>query len=178
MSTMSLKAIGLSEKDVLETLTDKLVHELFEESSFENKLQAMVQKAIDQAVDKIAKANLNPRVEDMVSKVCLQDTNRWGEVIGKKLTFTEYLVARAEKYLTEEVDYEGRPKNADSYGWKAYQTRMTHMIHKHLHYNIENSMKDAVNIVNKSLVPSLEEAVKIKLEEIAKGLKMNVEIKR
>lgn len=47
-------------------------------------------------------------------------------------------IQRANHYLTEKVNYKGKARGEDSHGsWTATQTRIAHLIHEHLHYNME-----------------------------------------
>ena len=48
-----------------------------------------------------------------VESFCLTETNKWGKKTGKSMTFTEYLVQRAELYLTEKVDLRGKAKGEE-----------------------------------------------------------------
>ena len=67
------------------------------------------------------------------------------------LTFAEYLVHRAERYIAEEVDYQGKPKSVDSYQWRAHSTRIVHMIHEHLNFRISSAIEGAMKDANKSI---------------------------
>lgn len=141
-------------------------------------LEAKVKEAIDRKVTVLAEEHVLPNVTKMVEDLTLQETNRWGEKVGEPVTFIEYLIQRAEVFMTEKVDYQGRAKGergADSYSWKASQTRVAHMIDKHLQYSIATAMESALKTANGSIVKGLEEAVKVKLDEIAK--KLRVELK-
>ncbi len=77
--------------------------------------------------------------------------------------------------MTEKVDSSGKTKEeSGSYSFSGTQTRVAHMIHRHLHFNIETAMKEALATANGSIVKGLEETVKLKLAEIAKALKVTV----
>jgi hypothetical protein len=93
------------------------------------------------------------------------------------MTFIEYLVARAEAYLREDVNFDGKSKDEHSgYSWSKSQTRIVWLVNKHLQYSIESAMKDAVKTINDAVTEGLEKTVKVKLEEIAKGLKVNLKM--
>jgi hypothetical protein len=138
-------------------------------------LEAKVLERVHQAIDDIAAKNVLPNVASYVENLTLQETNKWGEKTGSPLTFVEYLVQRAEHYITEKVDFQGRAKGQDSYSWNGTQTRITYLVHEHLQYSIDTAMKDALKAANGNIVKGLEETVKLKLREIANGMNVKVE---
>ena len=171
MTKDDLKNLGLTEKDVLDRLADKLCEryvsdEVEYKNQFERRIEDAVKKQVDKVLDSAMKKHILPAVTKMTEGICLEETNRWGEKRGTKLTFTEYLVKRVDSYIREEVDYSGKPKGTDSYSWKANGTRIAYMIHEHLQYHISRAMETALGDVNSSVRKGLEEAVKISLNNI------------
>lgn len=91
------------------------------------------------------------------------------------MSFLEYLVDRAEAYLTEKVSFDGKTKaESRGYSWNGTQTRLSYLVDRHLHYSIEKAMKNALANANKAIVQGLEDTVKLKLGEIQKSLKVTV----
>mgnify|MGYP001609874141 FL=1 len=84
-------------------------------------------------------------------------------------------MARAEAYLKEELDHNGKTK-AEDYNWKKSGTRIAYLVHEHLQYSIQTAMKEALTTANSAIVGGIEQAVKIKLAEVAASMK--VELKR
>jgi hypothetical protein len=77
--------------------------------------------------------------------------------------------------MQEKVNYEGKGKNeAGSYSWNGTQTRITHMVHQHLHCSIETAMKQALQIATNGIASGLQETVKTKLSEVSQKLKVEV----
>lgn len=143
-----------------------------------SKLDGVIQKAIDAALDKYLNEIVLPHVEKQITEVTLQETNRWGEKTGgKKVPFKEYLVERAEKWLAEEVNYDGKSKASDSFGWKPYQTRVAHMVHNHLHFHIERAMNEALKTANSAIVGGIEHTVKMKLAEVSAAMSIQLKTK-
>lgn len=191
-TAITIEALGISQDEVVERVVARLTENLMNaygvdddgervevgNSKFLAHLQKKVLEKVDVAVAEIAGRNVLPNVAAYVENICLQETTKWGEKVGKSVTFTEYLVSRAERYLTEEVNYEGKSKDEmrDSYGWSKSQTRVAHLVHKHLHYSIETAMKEALKGVNASVAKGLEDAVKIKLGEVLAKLKVGVTV--
>ena len=93
------------------------------------------------------------------------------------MTFVEYLTKRAEKFMLEDVSYDGKVKGQDSYSWHKAGTRIEYMIDKYLQNHIENWAKKALSEANKAIVEGLEKAVKIKLQEILAKLQVDVKTK-
>lgn len=187
-----LAELGLTKEQMVKIISDKAVERLLEgrhsgeegeeywgESDFKRLMDGNITKAIDVNIQALAKKHVLPGVAKMVKEASLQETNKWGEKKGEKITFIEYLVLKAEHYMHEEVDYEGRTKGqkGNCYSWTKEGTRVAHMVHEHLRWSIEKAMKQALDNANSTIVGGLEKAVKIKLDEIAKSLKVRVSTK-
>lgn len=174
--------IGITQEELREQVVEraaaKIADMVVEDAEYHGDLLApvreMVRAGINAKVQEIAHETLAPVIGGSIESVVLQETNRWGEASGKGLTFREYLVHRAEQYMTEQVNYDGKPKGADSFSWKPAQTRIAHMIHEHLHYHIEQAMKHAVAEANGAIARGIHETVRLKLNEIAASLKVDI----
>ncbi len=189
--SIDFESLGFTEEElqskVIEKLCDQVMHGLrfdeegdnYEDTTFAKRLYAATRKHIDDSIDAIAEKHVLPSVESHIEKTVLIATNKWGEATGKSLTFTEYLVARAEKWMAEEVDHHGKPKDKrSSYSWKGKQPRIAHMIHDHLHVRIEKAMKSALEIANNAIVGGIQETTKRKLEEISQNLQATIKTER
>src|SRR5271166_1889409 len=163
MTGITLESLGMTQQELQERVVTKICDDLLATECFDNsegeayrddsplaqKLRVEIRKRIDRGIAAIAETQVLPNVEKYIENICLQETNRWGEATGRALTFREYLVQRAEAYLQETVNYEGKTKEeAGSYSWSGKQTRITNLVHKHLHYTIESAMKEAVGNVH------------------------------
>jgi hypothetical protein len=190
MDKGTLELIGMTRDELRDRVTGTIVHEMlhgkytdeegsFEgESTFRRELDKHITRSIDDTVSAIADAHVLPVVADRIENIVLQRTTEWGEKKGEPQTFTEYLLHRADSYMTEPVSSDGKPKTkGDSY-WKAQGTRIEHLIDKHLHSTIERAMKEALQNANSSIVGGLENAIKGKLKEIADGMKCEVKMPR
>lgn len=141
-------------------------------------IEARVKQEISDRINAIAEAHVLPNVRAYIEELTLQQTSQWGEKKGEPLTFTEYLVDRAKAYMLEKVDYNGKGKDeAGGYSWTGTQTRITHLVHQHLHYSIETAMKDALKTATGALAIGLHETCRVKLNEIAAGMKVAVTTK-
>lgn len=187
---LTLESIGLDQDKLAEKLVDRLAQnmltsigydedgdEWFGTSPFASKLNSMVKARLDQIVTELADKHVLPRINEMVESLVLQQTNQWGEKVGKPITFIEYLTQRADAYMQEEVSYEGKTKaESGSYSWSKRSTRVAYMIDRHLHYSIESAMKAALQNLNSSVAQGLEEATKTAIREVTGKLKVNVKV--
>ncbi len=187
LTTAQLEALGISRDDIISKVIDRCVENILSTDYYEDddggkyrakadvekRITELCRKRVDEKVQQIADAHILPFVSERIEKLTLQKTNQWGEKAGAPVTFIEYLVARADTYLTEMVNYEGKSKDeVGSYSFSGTQSRITHMINKHLHYSIETAMKNAVQHVNTALSKGLQETVKAKIDEIVSSLKI------
>lgn len=191
MMSITLEALGLTPQEITDRIVDRYVEQLRitytadengdrvdRASDFDRAMQKRIAERIDTEVTRLAEMHVLPRVASMVENLVLQKTNSWGEKVGQPVSFVEYLVQRAEVFMTEKVDYKGKSKDEESsYGWTGTQTRVAHMVNSHLHYSIETAMKAAVANANSAISAGIAETVKIKLGEIAQNLKVKVETK-
>lgn len=187
---IDLQAIGMTEEKLQEQVINAIANRLlssfsvdedgngsYHNSHFANKLNEMVKERIDQAVNDLADKHILPNVKTYLENLSLQTTNRWGEPKADPMTFLEYLVSRADAYMNEKLSFDGKTKNEDSYNWKGTQTRISYMVHQHLHFTLDSIMKNAMANANAVLVQGIQETCKIKLQEIAASLKVKVEAK-
>ena len=191
MSTL-LQEIGLTQQEIQDRIIDRLVSEICETrgcdedgnetgpftSTFKKKLDEQVTAKINDSIANLFNAKVAPGIEHMVSELTLQETNRWGESVGKKISFIEYLVQRADAYIREEVDHNGksRAEANDSY-WRKNTTRVSYMIDKYLQYSIETAMKQALETANASLAKGINDAVCMKLNELVAKIDCSVKVK-
>lgn len=171
MNAETLSALGITEDDVLNKLTEKMCeHFLSDPGDYANEFEGRINKAVTEKVDKILgeamEIHILPNVAKQVTEITLQQTNRWGEKTGKPVTFIEYLTERVDAYIREEVNHNGKTQDQDSYSWRKHSTRIAYMIHEHLQYSIDAAMKKALGDANSSIRKGLEEAVKIALAQI------------
>lgn len=182
---MNIEEFGFTKEELQNRIVDRICEHLLgggsddavSSNEFEVKMTKLIQERIGATVQALAEKYVLPNVQDYIEKLTLVETNKWGERTGKSLTFIEYLIQRAEAYMLEDVNYEGKPKGTDSYSWTKYQTRLTHLVHQHLHFHIERAMKEALTIANSTIAKGIEETVKIKLQEVTNGLKVSATIK-
>lgn len=187
---LSFEDLGMTKEEMQERVIEQLCDQLLSSvvcddedgersvnSRFRAKLDTAIQQRIDDAINSMADKYVLPHVTANLEHYVIQTTNQWGEKRAEPVTFTEYLVQRADAYMSEKVNYEGKPKGTDSYSWTGTQTRITHLVEKHLHYSIETAMKNALSVATSSIATGLAETCKTKLKEITDGLQVAVKFK-
>lgn len=189
---MNLKELGFTQEELQNRVIEKIASDMLEtmvvdedgnpspdSSAFHQKLEKIIKERIDASIREVAEKEVLPNVTKYIEELTLTETNRWGEKQSKPITFIEYLVARCDAYMREEVDYQGKSKeqNGNSYGWRGTQTRVAHLIHEHLHYSISRAMEEALKNVTGSISKALGETAKIKLQEAVESLKVTTHIK-
>jgi len=186
---LTLEQLGLSQDDLAAKLVDRIAENLLtsldydeeggewrSKSPFAKKLDKMIKDRLDVIINDMAGKHVLPVVNELVENITLQETNKWGEKRGTPVSFKEYLVQRAEAWMTEQVNFEGKPKGTDSYSWSPHGTRVSHMIHKHLEYEIGTAMKGAMQNATTSIAKGLHDAVKIQINEVASRLRVDVKL--
>lgn len=171
MNENDLAELGLTKEDVLNRLVERLSESFINSdeeygSDFQQRLELSIKNQVDEKLNATLTAHVLPKITTMVDEISLQETNRWGEKLGTKLTFIEYLTQRADAYIREEVNFRGKTQAEDSYSWQKSSTRIAYMIHEHLQYSISRAMESALGNVHSSVRKGLEEAVKTALAEI------------
>jgi hypothetical protein len=187
---VDLSVLGITEEELQTRLVEKYVSDLrishttdedgdeIETSSqFDRAVRKAITDAIDSEVHRIADAYVLPRVATMIESHVIQKTNSWGDKVGQPMTFTEYLVQRTEEYITEKVDYDGKSRSECQFSsWTPKQTRVAHMIDKHLHYSIDTAVKKALADLNSAVAKGLAATVQVKIEEALSKIKIETKV--
>jgi hypothetical protein len=190
VTALTIEALGITKEEAAERVIQKLVESILYtedydedgnpfrgEASFQAEVNKAIKARIDEEVNRLGDTEIGPRIASLIDGVTLQQTNEWGEKKGQTYTFREYLVQRAENYMTEQVNYEGKAKAQDSYNWTGRTTRVSYMVDKHLHYEIENAMKKAFSDLNGTVAKGLHEATRLAINTALTGLKVSVAVK-
>ncbi len=174
MPDITLESVGITRDDVLERVSEIISGNMLNDRRFTSEIDKCIEGHINDAVNNIALQHVIPSLTEMIENYKLQQTSMWGEKVGEPRTFTQYLVDLANSWMTETVDYAGKPKGRDGYAWTGKGTRVAHMIHEHLYHNIDNAMKIAMADLNKTVAEGIAATVKIQLQEVLKRLKVEV----
>lgn len=190
MDIKTLEALGISP----ETLGDRIVEQAVEvllnttgfnpeteeetsyESKFKREIEKRIQKAVDDKIAALAAVHLVPRVGELIEKTNMQKTNSYGEPKGESMTFIEYIASRAEVYMSEDVNYDGKSKveSGDSYNWKSSGPRMTVLMKSYIRQTLEDHAKKALTDVNAVIAKNIEKAALEAITSAAASLKVSV----
>lgn len=187
---LDFQALGFTKEELQQRVVDQIVqhalsstfydedeNEFTRDSKFARDVDAKIKEHINVTINNLAEKHVLPNVSKYIEGMVLQQTNTWGEKTGKPVTFVEYLMQRAEAYMQEKVDFQGKTKQEAGSYFNGTQTRIAHLMHEHLHYSIDSAMKDALKIATSAISTGIQETVKIKLGEISAGLKTEVKLK-
>lgn len=187
----NLESLGITKEDLITRLVDKIAEDALTESGVDEwgdfggrettlarMIDARIKTSIDAAVSAQFEKHVASNVESYIEGFTIKSTNTYGEAIGKTLTFTEYLVKRADEYMVEKVDFEGKTA-AESRGFShnAAQTRITYLVDKYLHHKISIAAQETLGGILVHITDGLTETARIKLAEAAKNLTITVKTK-
>lgn len=189
--SLDIEALGFTKQELQDRVVEAVSRKVLEsvgydedgdevgtESKFAKTVEKRVRAHIDASINALAEKHILPNVATYIENLTLQETNQWGEKRGKQVTFIEYLTQRADAYMREEVNYEGKAKTeANGYSWSKTGTRVAFMVDKHLHYSIESAMRDALAKANSSIVEGLKKAVEVGLDNVRAKLTVDVKTK-
>lgn len=185
---MKLQELGFSRAEIEKKIVDTCVDEVLGnvDSYDEDGRSCKIAPQLREEFNKRIKETVNARIAEVFEKECksniikfmeefsLQQTNSWGEKTGKKLTLTEYFIERIEAFIKEEVNHHGKSKSEDSYSWSKHSTRIVFMMHEYFQYHIKQAMEETVKNANSTIAQGIQKAVEISLQDILKGLKVNI----
>lgn len=178
MTENILETIGLTKEEMADRVAERIANSLIEERIFADALRKKVEGLVGESIEKIALQHVAPDFPALVETMLLQNTNRWGESKGAPLTFREYLTEKAEEFLREPVDMDGKTKRDGGSFYGATTSRVMYMIHKHLHHEIGRTIEACMKDANSQLVAGLQQGIKIKLEQLLSSLKIKTEVGR
>jgi hypothetical protein len=180
---LNLELLGVTKEALTEMVVERMAEIAessadFSEGNLTCRIKDLVKTHIDARIGTLAELHVLPRVSEFVDNLVLQETSKWGEKVGSPKTVIEYVVSRCDAYLNEQVNSQGKTKAEDDYSFRPAGTRLARMIHEHLHYRIDESMKAVLGSGMKTLRDTILETSKIKLDEMAKALQVNISIGR
>lgn len=181
-----LASLGITPADLQERIIERAVEALLSEQHFDedgeafhkrsdlsNRVTEMVTKRINDRIDALAAEHLLPKLTAHIDTLVLQETSKWGEKKGEPMTVVEYLVARCNAYMSEQVDHNGKSqKDGDSYNWRANTTRIAFAIDQHLQYNIKTAMEKSLADANTAMAKGLHEACRVAINQVAEKFKV------
>lgn len=173
---MKIEDLGLTKEQLTQLVVDQIVNDAYDNESYmgessigakiEEQLTERVTTAINETVDRIGNEVILPKVTEMIENHIVQHTNEWGEAKGEPKTFVEHLIARADYYMQEPVNHNGKTKKEDNYNWRKNTTRICYLVDSHLQYSISVAMAAALKDANSSIAEGLKKAVSIQIDQV------------
>lgn len=196
MDIKTLEALGISAEALGDRIVDQAVETLLSatgfdpdteqesryETRFKKEIEARIKKAVDEKIAALADVHLVPKVGELIDTADLRKTNQYGEAKSPSMTFKEYLAHRAETYMTEDVDYNGKSRadlaarNESEYNWRASGPRLTVLMKMYIKEAMEKAAKEAVTDVNKVIAKNVEKAARDAIASAASALKVAISI--
>lgn len=190
---INLQELGFTQEELQNRVVDGIIkqilsttrynpdqdYEFESDSDFKRKLDEQIKNQVTNTINSIAEANVLPNVNKYIEELVLQKTNQWGEKTGQPVTFIEYLVERANTYITEEVNHEGksREENKNSgYSWNKNTTRISYLINTHLQYSIKTAVEQMLKSANSQIAKGIEDAIKIQMASILEKIKVETKV--
>lgn len=190
MDIKTLESLGINPETLGDRIVDQAVEVLLSttgfdpdneeetryESRFKKAIETRIQQAVDQKIADLAARHLIPRVGELIEAANMRQTNRYGEPTTPPMTFKEYIAARAETYMSEDVDSNGKSKSesGDSYNWRSCGPRLTVLMRMYIGDTLQTAAKAAVTDINKVIAKNIEKAAKDAIAATAAGLKVSV----
>ncbi len=190
MDIKTLEVLGLDREELGNRIVDQAVAALLSasgfdpeteeevryESRFKKEIEKRIQKAVDEKIAALADAHLVPKVGAMIEGVNMRRTNSYGEPKGDPMTFIEYIASRAEAYMSEDVNFNGKSKaeDGDNYNWKSSGPRLTVMMRAYIKDTLEKHAKAAITDVNAVIAKNIEKAAVEAISSASKALKVSV----
>ncbi len=188
MDIATLEALGINKEDLIERIIDQAVQGLLYStgynqdtdedvtyaSRFKNEIEKRVQSSVDAKIAALAEIHVLPRVGEMIEAANMVKTNQYGEAKSPPMTFKEYIAHRAEAYMSEDVDYNGKSKAEGDYNWRSCGPRLTVLMRQYIKDTLETHAKAAVTDVNKVIADNIAKAAKEAITSAAANLKVNI----
>lgn len=188
MDIATLEALGIDRETLADRIVDQCVAALLsstgfdedgEKSTYESRFKQAIQKKVLDAVNEkivtLAERLVVPRVGELIEGADFQVTSRYGEPKGPKLTFKEYLAERAQNYMSEPADINGKAKHeSDGYNWRECGPRLTVLMRIYIADSMQKAAQSAITDVNKVIAKGVEKAAKDAIEQAATSLKVSV----
>jgi hypothetical protein len=187
MDIKALEQLGFSKEEIISRVVDRIAEDILStagidedgnpeqlQSTFKRQIDKKVQERIDASLSNLASRVISDDFEKFLSGLNLQQTNGWGEAKKPPQSFVEYITESAHKFLSEQVDREGKPKRSDSYSWTAEGTRAMWLVNTSMQKNIVEIMNQTLKGHNQTVAEAIAAAVKAATLDVQSKLQLTV----
>lgn len=186
MPTLTCEDFGLTQEQMLERLIDTMADRLFgeaidrdlddEEYQVSNRQQVItalntrIKEEIDKQVNAIFDQHILGKIDELLTKLVIPQTNKYGEPKREPLTLIEYITEKSEAWLEEPVNWKGKSKKEEAYSWSKDTTRLMYAVNK----NLEDVLNRVVNDGAKEVQGAFAEQVKNAVADAVTRLTLSV----
>jgi len=185
----TLELLGISKEILISKVVDNCVEALlygndFDEdgtetryvSKFKLEIEKKIQKIVDDKITEIANVYIVPKIGEMVESANLQITNGFGEPIGPRKTFIEYIADRASNYMSEKVNCNGISKAESDrpYDWRESGPRITVLMQMYIKEVLEQTARNSMKDVNSIMVKAIRQSAIDAVSAVAKDFKISI----
>ena len=197
MDIKTLQALGISPETLGDRIVDQAVETLLSAtgfdpeydqevsyaSRFQKEIASRIQKAVDAKIAALAEEHLVPKVGELIENSDLRKTNSFGEPTSPSMTFKEYLASRADVYMSENTDWQGRSKDEatarnDGHNWKVAGPRLVVLMQLFIKESMEAAAKSAITDINKVIAKNIEQAAAAAIAAAANAVTVSVNMPR
>lgn len=156
---------------------------LYPYEDFATRIIELAKQRADERVDELGATHIVPRVDEFIATLVLAQTNKWGEKQGKPMTIVEFLVARCDAYMREDVDSDGNSeadcrRTGRSWGHANYrQPRMTQMIDKYMKTHMQEAVRQILDSGGAHLKENIEKTFKSALASVVQDFQVTIKAK-
>lgn len=185
---VDLEALGIDRATIEQRAVDEVVERILHGEAggdtpprLASAVNAKIEAAIAQRVDKVAVEQIEPRIAAMIDNWVFRPTSKYGEPKGEPKTLAEFIEERAQGWLLDEVNYEGKSRNEDRFSssWsRSGVTRGAYLIEKHIKHKIEAALKPAVDAAHGMVIEAINATIRNQLAEVSEKLKAELVLAR
>jgi len=185
---ITLDSLGISRDELISRLVNELTRKftgsiitydevneekLNKDSLIAEAFKKSVKETLDSAVEGYFNIWIHPSITKYLEDFTVTETNKWGEAKSEPVKFKEYIIKRAESFLTEPVNREGKTrKEYSGYDFKPTGSRLEHFIIDKYTRSLHGALEVALSALNKEIAGGLEGCVKNKIAEVTQRFKL------
>ena len=146
----------------------------FIESDMESQIADIVQHEAREQIHVALSKRIAKEIPPYLDTLVFTPTNGYGEPKGTPETLKEHIHRVVRTWLEEPVSYHGKTKAEDNYNFRGVSTRGAYLVGQNIQYAMDTAIKALLADAQKALGKSLEEAFRLKLNELLAGFTVKV----
>lgn len=178
---INLEQLGITQEQLIEKVVDRISEELlwdaedgYANSKFARRVKKHIDEKVNASVSAVADKYMVPAFLEHLEGMRFETTNGYGEPKTEPKTLREFIAHRAENYLDEVVDREGKTRRQGN-SFAEYGTRAKWLVDRFFTGSVTVKLKEYVDAANDHLSKGLTGALTDGINELL--TKLNVTIK-